>query len=312
MEINKNATNNTTSIDYVSETNEAVGYSVSFSTQKRLSVDGVDYVSACTLDLDSEFYYRIALTSSEYNASNYLATNIVFVDILPHIGDTGVVLNTTERLSEYQIALASKDFVVEVESGKTGEITTTKAFKVEYSSSNNPIRFNSYGEYVIGDGEWDNPESLEEIRAIKITTDETFYLDSSDTVQVIFKAKTPETGVNGEVAYNSFGVKFYMYDTETEESHSLLPAEPTKVGVTLEFDDEQLKRDQALTDLIQSIALQQTALSHILNAEAEKMERSTEIGDQEGILEINKSVTAMVSSIVTIEQLYLKFLDIAI
>lgn len=30
-------------------------------------------------------------------------------------------------------------------------------------------------------------------------------------------------------------------------------------------------RDQAITDLIQSVALEETALSHILNAEGEKI-----------------------------------------
>lgn len=288
----------------VNYNNENVGYSVSFSTKKQLSVDGIDYTSSCNLGLESEFYYKISLTSSEYNASNYLATNMVFVDILPYIGDTGVVLNTTARLSEYEIALASGDFIGEVTSGKTGEVTQTTAFKVEYSSGYNPIRFDSSGN-EIGEDEWDNPKNIDEVRAIKVTTDETFFLGSSDTLSIIFKAKTPLLGTNDEVAYNSFGLSLYLYDSETADSHSMLPTEPTKVGVTLEFDDG---REQAFTDLMQSIALQQTALSHILNAEAEKMEKAMEISTQEEIIEVNKSVTGMVSSIVTIEELYVKCL----
>ena len=33
-------------------------------------------------------------------------------------------------------------------------------------------------------------------------------------------------------------------------------------------------RDQAITDLIQSVALEETALSHILNAEGEKIQKN--------------------------------------
>lgn len=288
--------------------NNDLAYSVSFSTKKQLSVDGVEYASSCTLGLESEFYYKIALTSSEYNESNYLATNIEFVDILPYVGDTGVVLNTTARLSEYEISLANGDFIGEVTSGKTGEVTQTTAFKVEYSSGYNPIRFESSGS-EIGKDEWDNPENIEDVKAIKITLDETFFLGSSDTLSIIFKAKTPLLGTNDEVAYNSFGVMFYLYDSETSESHGMLPTEPSKVGVTLEFEDIM---EQAYIDLIQSIALQQTALSHILNAEAEKMEKAMEISTQEEIIEVNSSVAGMISSVVTIEELYLKFLDIAV
>ena len=62
-------------------------------------------------------------------------------------------------------------------------------------------------------------------------------------------------------------------------------------------------RRQAITDIIESVALQQTALSHILNAECEKLQRI--LGNKEAshqtILATNKSVEAMVGAITRLE-----------
>lgn len=62
-------------------------------------------------------------------------------------------------------------------------------------------------------------------------------------------------------------------------------------------------RSQAITDLLVSVALQQAALSHILNAEGEKVQKILSL-DQltpETILQTNRSVEAMVNSISNLE-----------
>lgn len=62
-------------------------------------------------------------------------------------------------------------------------------------------------------------------------------------------------------------------------------------------------RRQAITDMIESVALQQTALAHILNAEGEKLQRA--IGNKElsheRLLATNKSVESMVGAITRLE-----------
>lgn len=61
-------------------------------------------------------------------------------------------------------------------------------------------------------------------------------------------------------------------------------------------------RCQAITDMITSVALEQTALSHILNAEGEKIQKivanSTGAGE---MLAVNESVRSMVSAITRLE-----------
>lgn len=62
-------------------------------------------------------------------------------------------------------------------------------------------------------------------------------------------------------------------------------------------------REQAITDLIQSVALQETALSHILNAEGEKMQAIIGMHNvtAEELLELNKSVGNLVNSVTRLE-----------
>lgn len=64
-------------------------------------------------------------------------------------------------------------------------------------------------------------------------------------------------------------------------------------------------RCQAITDIIESVALQETALSHILNAEGEKLQRAIHmesVGALE-LLQFNKSVEQTIRSITQLEVL---------
>ncbi|MBP8856243.1 MAG: hypothetical protein KBG54_07040 [Oscillospiraceae bacterium] len=60
---------------------------------------------------------------------------------------------------------------------------------------------------------------------------------------------------------------------------------------------------QAITDLIESIALEETALSHILNAEGEKLQRAIAMEDITlcQLLEVNADVANMVTTINDLE-----------
>lgn len=61
-------------------------------------------------------------------------------------------------------------------------------------------------------------------------------------------------------------------------------------------------RCQAITDIIESVALEQTALSHILNAEGEKIQKIVQTATKgEDMMAVNKSVHAMVTSVTRLE-----------
>lgn len=61
-------------------------------------------------------------------------------------------------------------------------------------------------------------------------------------------------------------------------------------------------RCQAITDIIESVALEQAALSHILNAEGEKIQKTVAAASKdEQMLAVNKSVLSMVGAITRLE-----------
>ncbi|MFI3173691.1 MAG: hypothetical protein R3Y53_00640 [Bacillota bacterium] len=63
-------------------------------------------------------------------------------------------------------------------------------------------------------------------------------------------------------------------------------------------------RYQAITDIVSSVALQEAALAHILNAEGEKIQKfvaDDSTASYAQILEANTSVTAMVEAVANLE-----------
>ncbi|MGN0167952.1 MAG: hypothetical protein ACI4AB_07915 [Acetatifactor sp.] len=67
----------------------------------------------------------------------------------------------------------------------------------------------------------------------------------------------------------------------------------------------------AASSLLQSIALEETAISHILNAEGEKLQKAIPIScDQKDLIEINKSVEDMVDKLTSLEIVLKSKLDL--
>lgn len=60
-------------------------------------------------------------------------------------------------------------------------------------------------------------------------------------------------------------------------------------------------RDQAISDIIESVALEQTGLSHIINAEGEKIQAAVAGGTITQMMEVNSSVQSMLNSIMRLE-----------
>ena len=70
-------------------------------------------------------------------------------------------------------------------------------------------------------------------------------------------------------------------------------------------------REQAITDVMLSVALQQTALSHILNDEGEKLQKIFAMDvDHETILAANRSVESMVDAAAQLEAILRSKLDL--
>lgn len=66
--------------------------------------------------------------------------------------------------------------------------------------------------------------------------------------------------------------------------------------------DRPVTREQAITNIIESVALEEAALSSILNAESEKIQRAVCFAkDEKDLLKINASVQSMISTITILQ-----------
>ena len=67
----------------------------------------------------------------------------------------------------------------------------------------------------------------------------------------------------------------------------------------------------AASSVLQSIALEETAISHILNAEGEKLQKAVSLScNQKDLLEINKSVMDMIEKVTNLEMVLKSKLDL--
>lgn len=70
-------------------------------------------------------------------------------------------------------------------------------------------------------------------------------------------------------------------------------------------------RAQAITDLMTSVALEEAALAHILNAEGEKIQKIVALATTaDELLEVNASVESMVKSITKLEAVLAEKLEL--
>ena len=84
----------------------------------------------------------------------------------------------------------------------------------------------------------------------------------------------------------------------------------------IKLPEYPINRCQAVNDLIESVALMETGLSHIINAEGEKLQKviqhDTEVEvPLEDLLQVNKSVEKMIGTITKLEIILQTKLELA-
>lgn len=174
--------------------------------------------------------YQLEVTNSfETNLKN-----IVAVDILPHVGDTGVILVDELRESEFQV-FTNSVITAEIINIIGEVVDPNPEIIVEYSTSTNPIRFGQDGNTIGIDDDWTTipPENLATIKSFKVSTGEDVILETFDKLIITVEIILSEEAEIGQIAYNSFAVKTSEI-TEKGEIIELLPIEPNKVSLIVE------------------------------------------------------------------------------
>lgn len=163
--------------------------------------------------------------------------DIELVDILPYVGDTGVMLEDEARGSQFPVFLNS---VVTAEIVNIiGEVVDPNPeIIVEYSMSTDPVRFGQDGGTIGTDDDWTitAPENLASVKSIKVSTGSDVVLETFDKLVVTFDVLLSEEAEIGSIAYNSFAVRTSDI-LEDGTIEPLLPVEPNKVALLTKSGD---------------------------------------------------------------------------
>ncbi len=161
------------------------------------------------------------------NIGNANLENIEIVDILPHIGDTGVIQTSSKRNSDFPIYALSEVVATILPENKNID------FDIFYSKSVNPIRFGASFNIIGVDDDWTNEvfDDLSLLKSFKVKTINSI-ITPGETIKISITASVP-LGVNiNDVAWNSFAADVSYIDLNNNLQH-LLAIEPEKVGIEI-------------------------------------------------------------------------------
>ena len=72
----------------------------------------------------------------------------------------------------------------------------------------------------------------------------------------------------------------------------------------IEKPQNSIDKEQAIADIIESIALEETGLAHIINAEGEKIQRTLELAEcADDLINVNESVKDTLVNIIKMQML---------
>lgn len=171
--------------------------------------------------------YKITLT----NTGNSIVNEFEIIDILPHIGDTGVILANQQRQSEFPVFLGSS---IEVSLTPQLPDDPTPQISLEYSNSYDPVRFDQSGTATMGtDNDWSSspPINITDGKSIRIKSVDT-PIKPGQSIIINIEGIVPLGTAAGNIAWNTFAMKstFVNPDGEIED---FLPVEPEKVGIMI-------------------------------------------------------------------------------
>ena len=217
-------------VEYIAESNVVTGVMLTtsaFSIEKLVKGDlASNFSKISNVTPGGDVSYKLNITNNQ----EIDLKNIEIVDILPYVGDTGVILNTTQRGSEFNV-YATSVVSAEIVNILGDAVSPAPIINIEYSMSNDPIRFNQTDSGTIGTGTWSTtpPTDITTLSAIRIVTDPSTILKPYERLTVSINAKTPFDTPVGDIAYNSFAVKADKIIAGTLEP--MLPIEPNKVSI---------------------------------------------------------------------------------
>jgi uncharacterized repeat protein (TIGR01451 family) len=168
------------------------------------------------------------------NTGNVPMSHVQFVDILPFVGDTGVI-DLSGRDSIWRPNLA-------------GPVAVPAGVTVYYSTEGNPTRTDYVPNGPPGstNAAWSitPPANITEVRSLKLDFG-SLILQPNQELEMIWPMRAPVGAPEaGEICWNSFG----YYGIRTDANTALLASEPIKVGVKILPDTNAVYGDYVWFD----------------------------------------------------------------
>jgi uncharacterized repeat protein (TIGR01451 family) len=174
---------------------------------------------------------------SVINTGNVAVDNIEVLDILPYVGDTGII-GTKARNSEFQVSLYEPIVIPNA--------------TIYYSLLKDPCRADYLGSDHTGCSNpyWTPtpPTDITQVRSVKIDFDSSFSLQPDENVTFSFNVVVPVDAQEDTIAWNSFGYIGKRVDDGTK----LIPSEPIKVGITVPAETRNSYGDYVWLDMNQN------------------------------------------------------------
>ena len=162
--------------------------------------------------------YRLVIT----NTGNISMTNISVVDILPFVGDGGVI-DLSPRDTQWRPSLV-------------GPVNAPSGVTVYYSTAQNPCRdeMGNPDPFPAGctPANWSTlpPADITSVQSVRFDFGNTI-MQPGDALELTWPMRAPlNAPTNGEIAWNSFG----YVGTRVDNNVTLLPSEPIKVGIAVQ------------------------------------------------------------------------------
>ncbi|MCT8978548.1 carboxypeptidase regulatory-like domain-containing protein [Clostridium sp. CX1] len=185
--------------------------------------------------------YRLKIKNTDANGP---ISNLVFIDILPYVGDKGVI-DTKNRESEWRPYLVNKitgedNGPIRIK-GKNGEKDISKSVKIYYNTKENPSTLeltDSINNKKLSDGGWSEtpPSDITTVKSLKFDFGD-IKLQSDEEITLEWPMRAPYAAPTGKIAWGSFGYGATYPDVNGQEP--FLPSEPKKVGFEVQPDPNE-------------------------------------------------------------------------
>jgi LruC domain-containing protein/uncharacterized repeat protein (TIGR01451 family) len=181
----------------------------------QLDADYVKFPSNGTTVAGGSLLYRLQVI----NVGNVPMKNAQIIDVLPYVGDTGV-LDPQDRLSAWRPNLIAP-------------VVAPTGVVVYYSTQSNPCRTElGYSPDGCTDPAWSvtPPADITTVQALKFDFG-SIVVNPQDKLELTWPMRAPiGAPTKGEIAWNSFG----YVATRADNLVALLPSEPIRVGMAIQ------------------------------------------------------------------------------